>query len=249
MKNIAKFGLTMLFLLLVGVLSVGVGQTAVSAGTNHLLYLPLTLKQNDDPVPFGPVHSGEGTYYFATGAGNCSFDPSPQNLMVAALNSVDYAGSALCGAFIEVTGPQGSVVVRIVDQCPGCAEGDVDLSQEAYAEIAELAAGRVDISWQLVSPVLDGPIVYHFKDGSNQWWTAVQIRNHRNPIAKVEYWNGSSYVDVPRLSYNYFVETSGMGPGPYTFRVTDTLGNVLMDTDIPHVEDGDVSGGGQFPAP
>ena len=228
---------------------VGGWQTAVSAGTDHRLYLPLTLKQTDDPVPFGPVHSGEGTYYFATGAGNCSFDPSPDNLMVAALNSVDYAGSALCGAFIQVNGPQGSVVVRIVDQCPGCAEGDVDLSQEAFAEIAEISAGRVDITWQLVSPVLDGPIVYHFKDGSNQWWTAVQIRNHRTPIATVEYWNGSSYVDVPRLSYNYFVETSGMGTGPYTFRVTDTLGNVLTDSNIPHVEDGDVSGSGQFPAP
>jgi hypothetical protein len=35
------------------------------------------------------VHTGEGTYYNATGAGNCSFDPSPQNLMVAALNQVD----------------------------------------------------------------------------------------------------------------------------------------------------------------
>ncbi len=140
-------------------------------------------------------------------------------------------------------------MVRIVDQCPGCAEGDVDLSQEAFAEIAELSAGRVDITWQLVSPVLDGPIVYHFKDGSNQWWTAVQIRNHRNPIAKVEYWNGSSYVDVLRLSYNYFVEAGGMGPGPYNFRVTDTLGNVLEDVNIPHVEDGDVNGSGQFPVP
>lgn len=223
--------------------------TAVSAGSGQTIFLPLITFQTSDPVPFGPVHAGEGTYYFATGAGNCSFDPSPENLMVAALNHVDYADSALCGAFIQVEGPQGSVMVRIVDQCPECPEGDVDLSQEAFAEIAPLSAGRVDITWQLVSPPLAGPIVYHFKDGSSQWWTAVQIRNHRNPIAQFEYWNGSSFVAVPRLSYNYFVAGSGMGPGPYTFRVTDTLGNVLVDSNIPLTPDGDASGSGQFPPP
>ena len=249
MKILVNTVLSVSFLLTGLVMMGSVDDTAVSAGTDQSLYLPLIIRQTNEPMPFGDMHTGEGTYYIATGAGNCSFDPSPENLMVAALNHVDYADSALCGAFIRVTGPQGSVDVRIVDQCPGCLEGDVDLSQEAFAEIAELSAGRVDISWQLLSMPLDGPIVYHFKDGSNQWWTAVQIRNHRNPIAKVEYWNGSNYVEVPRLSYNYFVEASGMGPGPYTFRVTDTLGNVLVDSNIPHIEDGDVSGSGQFPAP
>lgn len=228
----------------------GGGITAVSAATDQFVYLPLIMRQTNEPVPFGAEHTGEGTYYAATGAGNCSFDPSPQNLLVAALNHVDYADSALCGGFIEVTGPQGSMIVRVVDQCPGCPAGDVDLSPEAFAQIAELSAGRVPISWQLVSMPLDGPIVYHFKDGSNQWWTAVQIRNHRNPILKLEYLNGGgNFQEVPRLSYNYFVQASGMGPGPYTFRVTDILGNVLTDSGIPHVENGDVNGGGQFPAP
>lgn len=255
MKISAKNILIASFLLLgwtVGLAVSGqrLGITAVSAGTDHSLYLPLIIRQTNEPVPFGPEHTGEGTYYNATGAGNCSFDPSPQNLMVAALNHVDYADSALCGAYIEVTGPQGSVMVRLVDQCPGCPEGDVDLSQEAFAQIAELSAGRVPISWQLLSMPLDGPIVYHFKDGSNQWWTAVQIRNHRNPILRLEYLNGGgNFEEVPRLSYNYFVQASGMGPGPYTFRVTDTLGNMLVDSGIPHVEDGDASGSGQFPAP
>ncbi len=249
MKISAKNGLIAAFLLLGWVIGLMVDSTAVSAGTDQFVYLPLVIRQTNEPVPFGAVHTGEGTYYGATGAGNCGFDPSPQNLMVAALNHVDYAGSALCGAFIQVSGPQGSVIVRIVDQCPGCPEGDVDLSQEAFAQIAQLSAGRVPISWQLVSMPLAGPIVYHFKDGSNQWWTAVQIRNHRNPILKLEYLNGSSYQEVPRLSYNYFVQASGMGPGPYTFRVTDILGNVLVDSNIPLTPDGDVSGSSQFPAP
>ena len=46
----------------------------------------------------------------------------------------------------------------------------------------------------------------------------------------------------------YFVQTNpGMGPGPYTFRVTDSYGNLLVDTGLPHVEKGSVNGVGQFP--
>lgn len=213
------------------------------------IYLPLILAPAA-PIPFGPVHTGEGTFYGATGEGNCSFPASPENLMVAAMNNTDYATADLCGAYVQATGPNGSVIVRIVDRCPECAPGDIDFSQEAFTQIADLAAGRVPISWQLVSYPLPGPIVYHFKDGSNQWWTAVQIRNHSNPIAKLEALDGSGvFQEIPRESYNYFVAASGLGPGPYTFRVTDVFGQTVTDSGIPHVENGDVSGSTQFPPP
>ncbi|MEJ2749723.1 MAG: expansin EXLX1 family cellulose-binding protein, partial [Anaerolineae bacterium] len=113
----------------------------------------------------------------------------------------------------------------------------------------DLPQGRVSITWQLVSPVLDGPIVYHFKDGSSKWWTAVQIRNHRNPIAKFEYWNGSAYVELARVEYNYFIEWSGMGEGPFTFRVTDVFGNQIVDSNVPLLNDADFAGQSQFPPP
>jgi expansin (peptidoglycan-binding protein) len=207
------------------------------------VFLPLVTR-----TPEEIWHFGEGTYYDATGAGNCSFDPSPQDLMVAAMNQTDYANAALCGGFIHVEGPKGAVTVRIVDRCPECAPGDVDLSPEAFALIADLVAGRVPIRWRIISPELQGPIIYRFKEGSNQWWTAVQIRNHRNPIAKMEYrLSNGTFKDIPRTNYNYFVEASGMGPGPYTFRVTDMYGNVLQDAGIWHLEGGEVAGSGQFP--
>ncbi len=60
--------------------------------------------------------------------------------------------------------------------------------------------------------------------------------------------NNPEWVSVPRTSYNYFVQTNpGMGPGPYTFRVTDSYGNVLIDSGIPHLENGTVNGMNQFP--
>jgi expansin (peptidoglycan-binding protein) len=202
----------------------------------------------EHPTP-NPVFIGEATWYYATGAGACSFDPSPHDLMVAAMNGAQYDAAALCGAYVQVTGPKGTVTVHIVDLCPGCRAGDLDLSQEAFALIADLPQGRVPISWQVVSPPLSGPIAYHFVAGSNQWWTAVQIRNHRNPVAKLEYrTTEGQWVAVRRRSYNYFVQSNpGMGPGPYTFRVTDSYGNALVDSGIPHVENGSVNGSSQFP--
>ncbi|MBK8049786.1 MAG: hypothetical protein IPK16_23365 [Anaerolineales bacterium] len=208
------------------------------------VWLPVVLKANTNPI-----HQGLATYYGATGAGACSFPPSPKDLMVAAMNAVEYDHAAVCGEYVHVTGPKGAVTVRIVDLCPECKAGHLDLSQEAFARIANLVEGRVAITWQVVSPAMQGPIAYHFKDGSNQWWTAVQVRNHRNPIAKLEYLAGGKvWVNVPRTDYNYFVQTNpGMGPGPYSFRVTDSYGNVLVDKEIPHRENGTVDGAKQFP--
>lgn len=192
------------------------------------------------------VHTGEGTFYDADGSGNCSFDPSPNDLMVAAMNQADYAGSAVCGGCILVTGPLGSVTVRIVDRCPECAVGNVDLSAEAFAEIANPIDGRVPIEWYDVACDVTGPIVYKFKEGSNEWWTAIQVRNARWAIASLEVKVSGSFVHVQRENYNYFVH-SGLGPGPYEIRVTDLHGSVLNDTGVP-LGDGTLApGSGQFP--
>lgn len=194
------------------------------------------------------LRQGEGTFYDATGAGNCSFPATPNDLMVGAMNQTDYAGSAACGTCAQVDGPQGSVLVRIVDRCPECKPGDIDLSPQAFEKLAPLEKGRIPISWRYTPCPVQGPVVYHFKDGSNQWWTAVQVRNHRNPIASFAYKAADgSFKDVQRLDYNFFVATEGMGPGPYTFRVTDTLGNVIEDSNIPAKDNDDSPGAQQFP--
>jgi expansin (peptidoglycan-binding protein) len=236
-----RFSLTFLAVLCAAVVTA----SAASAQSGHTVYLPVVMTMRANPV-----YAGIATYYDATGAGACLFDPSPQDLNVAAMNAEQYNNAAWCGAYVRVVGPKGSVTVRIVDLCPECKAGHLDLSREAFAQIADLPLGRVSITWQLISPALSGPIAYHFKDGSNQWWTAVQIRNHRNPIAQLEYrTSGGQWGIVPRTDYNYFVQTNpGMGPGPYTFRVTDIYGNTLTDSNIPHVENDTINGAGQFPA-
>lgn len=194
-----------------------------------------------------PDAMGEATYYDADGTGNCSFDASPGDLLVAAMNAADYNTAAWCGACLEVTGPMGTVTVRVVDQCPGCAHGDLDLSPQAFEMIAPLPEGRVPITWHEVACNVSGPIAYHFKDGSNPYWTAIQVRNHRYPIASLEAMTSAGWQQLPRVSYNFFIEDAGLGPGPYTLRVTDTRGHVVEDTGIALGDNVTRPGTAQFP--
>lgn len=200
------------------------------------------------PCAGATQHEGEATYYdFADGSGNCGFPATPDDLMVGAMNHTDYAASASCGSCVRLVGPDGTVDVRIVDQCPECPEGDIDLSPEAFALVAPIEAGRVPITWEYIACPVDGPVVYHFKDGSNPWWTAVQIRNHRNAIATFEVQQDGAWVSVARVDYNYFVKEDGMGEGPFAFRITDVAGNVIEDSGIPLLADADAPGASQFP--
>lgn len=216
------------------------GRTFVLAGLTALLVAACgsdaTTTTPPGPGPaLGQSEPGEATYYAATGAGNCGFDATPGNLDVAAMNHVEYANSAVCGACVHVVGPKGDVTVRIVDQCPECAKGALDLSQSAFAKIANVSAGRVPITWEVVACNVTGPIQYHFKDGSSQYWTAIQIRNHRVPVTKVEVKkSGGAWTDVARVDYNYFVVTGGVGPGAFGLRVTGQTGTVVEDS-IPSV--------------
>lgn len=229
------------------------GTLAVGQGLeeNHVSWLPLVFSQPtiEEPPPENPLIDGTATYYNATGAGACSFGASPNDLMVAAIDPENYSRARLCGAFIRVIGPKGEVVVRIVDLCPGCGTNHLDLSREAFETIANLSSGRVSVTWQLLSPELEGPVVYRFSGTSNQWYTSLQVRNHRNPVASLEYLNSSGdWVPVFRTSYNYFVQTDpGMGVGPFTLRLTDIYGNQLVDTGIPHIAGGIIEGAAQFP--
>lgn len=216
----------------------GAGSSAATTGSGT----------TTDPACVDPIdHAGDATFYAADGSGNCSFDPTG-DLLIGAMNQADYAGSAACGACAHLVGPSGEVTVKVVDQCPECMPGDIDLSPEAFSHLADQSLGRVGIHWKYVACDVTGPLVYHFKEGSNSFWTAVQIRGARYAIAKVEVENdGHQYVEVNRLDYNYFVADAGMGPGPYAFRVTDVKGGVVEDTGIPLIAGGDAAGASQLP--
>jgi expansin (peptidoglycan-binding protein) len=203
---------------------------------------------------FGMSYTGDGTYYGATGAGACSYDASPANLMVAAMNAPQWQNSAVCGMCVEVTGPKGDaakIVVRIVDLCPECKTGDLDLSQEAFAKIADPVAGRVKITWQPVACAVSGPISYKYKDGTSQWWMGVQVRNSRLPVKKLELVEGAVTTELKAESYGYYTLSSssiqGGRPGPYSLRLTSITDAQLSEPSVPLSPNVIVQGTQQFP--
>ena len=194
------------------------------------------------------AESGDGTYYNADGSGNCSFDASPNDLLVAAMNKPDYGTAVWCGACLQVDGPNGtSVIVRVVDSCPGCAHGALDLSETAFMMLSPLSAGRIPIIWHEVACNVGGPIGYHFKMGDTKFYTPIQIRNARYPIAKLEVMQGGAYADIPRVDYNYFVPAAGLGTGPFALRTTDQRGHVVEDANIALGDGVTRDGAAQFP--
>ena len=75
------------------------------------------------------------------------------------------------------------------------------------------------------------------------------MRNHRYPITKLEYLNeNGEFVEIQRRPYNYF-ESMEMGKGPFTFRITDIYGQVIIDENIPLSTDDTeiIQGHVQFP--
>ncbi|MFD0573925.1 expansin EXLX1 family cellulose-binding protein [Kitasatospora gansuensis] len=126
-------------------------------------------------------------YEAADGNGACTFGPS-DDLMIAAMNSTDYESSRACGAYVLVQAANGaSITVRIVNECPlPCAPGQLDLSQQAFAKLADLKVGRIPITWSLLSPGSTGALSVRYKAGSSAYWCGIQVINHRNPVARLE---------------------------------------------------------------
>jgi expansin len=213
---------------------VGVGQltggqtacrTSASAMSLSTLSLPaLSLSALSERS--GTV-SGTATHYVLTGLPNCSYPSPPADDLFAALSPPQYDGAAACGGYLTITGPDGSVTVQVIDQCPDCAAGHIDLSEPAFAELAPLSAGLINVRYQyLADPPLPGPITMEVKAGSSQYWLALLADNTGNPLASVQVETASGgWISLARASYNYWIAQSGAGAGPFTVRLTDTEGN------------------------
>ncbi|MEV6940452.1 expansin EXLX1 family cellulose-binding protein [Streptomyces sp. NPDC051172] len=179
------------------------------------------------------TYTGVATAYAAgDGNGACLFGPS-DNLMIAAMNTTDYETSRACGAYVLVHAANGaSVTVRITNECPlPCAPGQLDLSQQAFAKLADLRVGRLPITWQLVSPGSAGTISIRYKTGSSPYWCGIQVIGHRNPVARLEVRTSGGWRQLPRTDYNYFISADGGGCGG-SIRITDLYGEQLTVSGI-----------------
>jgi len=51
---------------------------------------------------------------------------------------------------VNLTGPLGNILVKIVDACPECKTGSLDLSPTAYKAIGKVVDGIISISWYFI---------------------------------------------------------------------------------------------------
>ncbi|MFD3722333.1 expansin EXLX1 family cellulose-binding protein [Streptomyces sp. NPDC058674] len=174
------------------------------------------------------TYQGVATSYAAgDGGGACLYGPSA-DLMIAAMNHTDYESAKACGAYVLVRASNGaSITVRIVNECPlPCAPGQLDLSNEAFAKLANPSVGRLAITWKLVSPAASEPISVRYKTGSSRSWCGIQVIGHRNPVAALQVRTANGWRDLSRTDYNYFLSPDGSGCGG-AIKVTDIYGEQL----------------------
>lgn len=186
--------------------------------------------------PKGTVHTGEGTFYGGGYEGGCAMlDPVSRDYWIVAMNLADYNDAQLAGAYLEVTGELGTINMLVTDLLPEGKKGDLDLYVDAFPLIAPAEKGRVPVSWKIVplDSAKNAPVSYKYKEGTTEFWCGIQVRNHRYPITRLEYLDeNGEFQEIKRRPYNYF-ESDKMGAGPFTFRITDIYGQMIIDENIP----------------
>ncbi|MEV4639320.1 expansin EXLX1 family cellulose-binding protein [Actinoplanes sp. NPDC049548] len=184
--------------------------------------------------PTSAKHKGKATFYDLAGTvGNCNFKPPADDLYVA-LGRTEYSKALSCGSYIDVTGPKGKVRVKVFDSCPECTPGWLDLSRTAFKKIANESQGIVPITYRAVpNAATPGPLSVTFAKGSSQYWWAVLIDNHANPIRSVRAKGpGGSWMTADHVDYNFWIIEKRTGNGPFQIQMTDIYGNTVTAKNI-----------------
>lgn len=198
-------------------------------GTSPAASLSGTPSATGDPRP-GPVQSGTAVYHDDWSVVLCSLMPLPSGGHHVSVSADAFDGAALCGGYLDVTGPQGTVRVQIVDRCRGCAPGRIDLSKDAFARIGDLGKGIVPVRYRLVrDPMPPHRLAFRVKQGSTAEWLALLVLDHGNPIDRLELRGADreSWRPLRRGVDNYWT-ISGAGSGPFQVRVSDRYGRRVV---------------------
>ncbi|KAI9608456.1 hypothetical protein H4Q26_004638 [Puccinia striiformis f. sp. tritici PST-130] len=93
-----------------------------------------------------PRFSGKATY-FAPGTGACGGTNSESDLIVA-MNQAQYEGGSQCGKTVSIKNEASgkSVQAKVVDECPGCSHGSLDLSPSTFQALGDMNAGVLPVS-------------------------------------------------------------------------------------------------------
>ncbi|CAI2177686.1 12648_t:CDS:2 [Funneliformis geosporum] len=97
---------------------------------------------------------GDGTVYDpGVGIGACGkFNLADE--FIGAMNAQQFGvyanpnNAPVCGKCVNITRPKGSVKIKIVDKCPKCNFGDIDISPAAFNALGDGSQDRISITWE-----------------------------------------------------------------------------------------------------
>lgn len=186
---------------------------------------------------FAAWDSTRSSYATYTGSGYSGgaalLDPIPSSMEITALDPNDYnyngINAALAGSYLEVEGPKGKTTVYVTDLYPEGANGALDLCPTSFAKIGNMVDGKINIKWHVVKAPITGMFSYRIKEGSNPYWAAIQVRNHKYPVVKMEFLKNGSWINMEKMPYNHFVGLN-MGTGSIKIKITDIRGVSVTDT-------------------
>ncbi|KAI0878143.1 RlpA-like double-psi beta-barrel-protein domain-containing protein-containing protein [Hypoxylon argillaceum] len=113
---------------------------------SSVLAIPVNNNNNnnsDTLAERSQTFTGDITYY-QPGLGACGQTNSDSEAVVA-MSPSQYNGN--CGKFITITKNGKKARAKVVDKCPSCASGAIDVSSTVFKSLADLSVGRTTVSW------------------------------------------------------------------------------------------------------
>jgi expansin (peptidoglycan-binding protein) len=189
---------------------------------------------------------GRITWYAQSNFVACDIPQSEWPHCTAALSEKHFQDGLACGATARLKNGDKEIEVMIVDLCPvqgneQWCSGDLthfDLGNTStFSQLEEVSKGVAEIQFKWVpTPVEDKPIKLRLKDGVNAYWVALQVINHRYPIAKLEVkdpktekWETGNKLNGMWNYWQFSYSGSGLTT-PYQIRITDQYGQVIEET-------------------
>jgi expansin len=93
-----------------------------------------------------------------------------------------------------------------------------------------------------------GPVRLRVFEGTNAWYQAFLVLDHRTPLASLEMLpqGASSWLPLRREPYNVFVRSGGVISAPVRLRATDVYGQTV-EGELPSLGPGtEAAAAGQF---
>ncbi|KAJ5658654.1 uncharacterized protein N7484_002303 [Penicillium longicatenatum] len=154
-RKLLIIGATVTILLIAIIIGLAVGLTVGKNLATDMLTLERS-KKSKLPLPTsnGGPYSGDLTYY-DPGLGACGDTNTASELICAVSHIVFDAASTssnpndnpLCGLKIRIRRDGQSVDVTVVDRCVGCEKTDLDVTEKAFEQVANIPQGRVTMEW------------------------------------------------------------------------------------------------------